>query len=1145
MESFDTFRFAEPGWALALWVVAFAVVLLLWLEQRGTRALDRLVSPALQVRLVERPRRAQRVLRIVFLGLSAVCLVLSLMRPQWGLRHVPVERSGAQIMIALDVSRSMLAEDVAPNRLARAKAEIVDLLGYLEGDQVGLIAFGGRATVLSPLTPDFGFLQLGLANAGPGSAGRGGTRLEEPLRKAIAGFAGTDRGESAGSSRALILITDGEDHGSFPLDAAKAAAEAGILVIAIGIGNEEGSEIRITNPRTGARERLRDADGEVVLSRLDGDLLRRIAEETGGAYVPAGTATLDLESIYREYIGPMTRGQFDPRGRVVRDELYPAFVILGLLLLLGSVGVSSAPSRTAIRGSVALLALFAVASESRAQPAANPGPVPPELERTAPRVEEIFGELPGGLPADVAEREELPPREEFNRGVEALEERDFETAIEHIQAARRGARDDPALRFRAAYDLGWLAVQRAGRIEGESPREALGNLVEAIEWFHEASRLDPDDEDARANLEVAQRRALLLEDQLARQGMGGVEERLEELAQRQRALATEVAELHGASAAAVAAGDPNATDGFREQFRGRASGQREVLSEADAVAHAAGRERDVLEERGEAERSTEDEVRIAQLGNALHYLHRAREKMGQARRQLRRRQGDSAYRRAASALLELERALDQFLQPVECIDRLLADEQEIFDRTRVLASQRRDLGSRKPGGARPGLSREALAEEQVSLAGRTAELEARLRAGSDRGGDDGAPATEEGGAAAEAVPRVAEAANHFLTAVEDLAAENLQGAQLGQLEGLRALAAAREVFLDIPGLIEAAYGDEVQIARVLASDLPDPGPAGSNAGHSREEYLPSLRETQAVNRARGERLARKIETRRQGLSSATGPSGAPPDPQAVEGESRRLEAASEILERARSGMEEVGEHLSSEPVDEVWPEATRAAIGVVRDLERLRRIFFSIVERVREVAHQELELSDATRDASARIAGEPGAAQFIAGSLGQAQSEVAARTLGIANELKEQSELAPTDEPGAEEVSLRLRQAAEHAVLAEMEMTGAVEALELPEPDFASAQPRQHQAGVELAAVLELLEPPQENPGEESESESEPQPESESGSEEQESSPSPGETPEPVADPGQLLQAVRDQEAERRGQRARAQGRGDAVEKDW
>ena len=193
------------------------------------------------------------------------------------------------------------------------------------------------------------------------------------------------------------------------------------------------------------------------------------------------------------------------------------------------------------------------------------------------------------------------------------------------------------------------------------------------------------------------------------------------------------------------------------------------------------------------------------------------------------------------------------------------------------------------------------------------------------------------------------------------------------------------------------------------------------------------------------------------------------------------------------------------------------------------------------------ELADATRDAGARVAGEPGKSQAIAGPLGQAQSEVAARTLGIATELKEQSELAPTDEPGAEEASLRLRQAAEHAVLAEMEMAAAAGALGLPKADFAAAQPRQQQARVELAAALEWLQPPQEDPEEDSDSESdsESEPESESESGEEEGAPSPGEAPESIADPGQLLQAVRDQEAERRGQRSRALGRGDAVEKDW
>ena len=117
------------------------------------------------------------------------------MRPQWGLRHVATPRVGAEIMVALDVSRSMLAEDVGPNRLERAKAEIADLLPYLDGDAVGLIAFAGRAAVLSPLTPDFGFLRLVLEGVGPNSAQRGGTRLEEPIRLALEGF-GPTRGAS-------------------------------------------------------------------------------------------------------------------------------------------------------------------------------------------------------------------------------------------------------------------------------------------------------------------------------------------------------------------------------------------------------------------------------------------------------------------------------------------------------------------------------------------------------------------------------------------------------------------------------------------------------------------------------------------------------------------------------------------------------------------------------------------------------------------------------------------------------------------------------------------------------------------------------------------------------------------------------------
>ncbi len=306
------FRFADPQWVHALWVLLAFVTLLFWLDRRSGSALERLVSSRLQSRLVQRSAALNRRLSLLLLGLTGVFLVLALMRPQWGLHYVATPRVGAEIMICLDVSKSMLAEDVAPNRLERAKADIRDLLPYLEGDHVGLIVFAGRASVLAPLTPDFGFLRLVLDGVNVNSVTRGGTRLEEPIRKAVRGF-----GAAGDVSRTILLITDGEDHDSFPLEAAKAAAEVGVRMIAMGFGDEAGSEVMLIDPATGARTLLRDSAGSPVRSRLDGETLREIALLTGGAYIPAGTGVLDLASIYESHIARLTRGQLEGRGKAV------------------------------------------------------------------------------------------------------------------------------------------------------------------------------------------------------------------------------------------------------------------------------------------------------------------------------------------------------------------------------------------------------------------------------------------------------------------------------------------------------------------------------------------------------------------------------------------------------------------------------------------------------------------------------------------------------------------------------------------------------------------------------------------------------------------------------------------------------------
>jgi Ca-activated chloride channel family protein len=1121
------FRFADPQWAHALWGVLAFVALLFWLDRRGGAALERLIAGALRERLVRRPAPWRRRLAILLLGLSAVALVVSLMRPQWGVRHVATPRVGAEIMIALDVSRSMLAEDVAPNRLERAKAEITDLLAYLDGDHVGLIAFAGRATVLAPLTPDFGFLRLVLEGAGPHSVTRGGTRLEEPIRKAVAGF-----GTGGTASRAILLITDGEDHDSFAADAAKAAAEAGVVIVAIGFGDEAGSEIYVTDPRTGARNLLRGSDGRPVVSRLDGELLRELALATGGAYVPAGTGVLDLESIYDRHVARLTRGELDPRGYTARDEAYQWFVLFAFVCLVSSVTVAAGRAPTAAAAIVA--ALLLPAPGSRAQP------VPATETESSAASETGAATADTTTPAPDTDAPE-DPRQLYNRGVEQLERLEYDDAERSIGRARRSARGDGELRFHASYNLGWLAVEQAGRREGESPQEALGLLYRAADWFREAVRERPEDKDARANLEVALRRALVLADRIAREGESGLEAELGALTDRQRALVSDVATLH---AQVEGTADPHASDRLRREFRGQAAAQRSVLSEADHLAARVGEEGDAIESRPEEERTPEDAMRRVQLANVLHYLHRARERMGQARRQLRQRQGERSYRRSSAALAELKRAQDQLRAPVAVLDALLRDTGELSRATEVLASTRHDLSGPEAGLEAPAwLTVESLEEGQRALAERTDELHARLGAGLDESVDPGLPPEQQELriAVQEAEPFVGEGAKHLNQAARDLGGENLRGALLGQHDGRLALLEARERFLDLRGLIESTRSDEKQIESLLASEKGAPDA-------ERREYLPALRSAQATNLERAQRLGSKIAAQLERLetgSQAPGPGNGATDAAAAT-EAKRFAVAERLLALALEGMRATRDELGSKPsatTAEGWKRAHAAAARTVAHLDSLRRLFFSIVEHVRDLAREQLDLADATQDALALSADPDTDAAGEAQPLVPRQSQLAERSLDIANALAQQSDqAAAADEPSAEDATRRLRVAGEHVLSAQGRMEAAAGDLGAQPPGFEAARSQQDDALVSLRDAMALLEPPHKEP---------PQPEGSEGQDPGDAQPQatrddteqPGAAP---ADPGQLLQAVRDREAQRRRDRERAPAsRYESVEKDW
>lgn len=337
-------EWARPEWVHGLWAVAAIGAALLILELRRERALERFMSRSMQRRLARGPSRGQRLARIAAAVGCLAAGVLGLMRPQAAATDTSTSarRTSADVMVVLDVSRSMLAEDAAPNRLARARAEISSMLDRLEGHRVGLIAFAGKAAVLAPLTPDYGFFRMMLRGASPSSVSRGGTAIGEALRLAVEAFGS----EAARGARLVLLITDGEDHDSEPREAAKAAAEAGIAVVAVGLGSEEGAPILITDPESGAKKPVLDAAGNQVISRVDGALLRDIALTTGGAYVPAGTAALDLESIVSEHVVPLLRDAPAAMTRAARRDLYMWPVLASLVLLVLSVLLSGAGRRT-------------------------------------------------------------------------------------------------------------------------------------------------------------------------------------------------------------------------------------------------------------------------------------------------------------------------------------------------------------------------------------------------------------------------------------------------------------------------------------------------------------------------------------------------------------------------------------------------------------------------------------------------------------------------------------------------------------------------------------------------------------------------------------------------------------------------------
>jgi Ca-activated chloride channel family protein len=337
-------RFADIQAVHLVWLALAVVGLLAFLELCSRGAMDAFLSPVMQKRLAPRPGVGRVALRLSLVLGAMLCAILALMRPQARGERETVATSVAsgEIVFAVDTSRSMLAEDAAPNRLARAKAEVGQMVSRLAGHRVGLVAFAGRAVLACPLTPDRAFFASVLSTLDTRSAGRGGTKIGEAIKVALRGFS------PGAGARLIVLITDGDDQDAYSEEAAKAARDAGVKIVAVGLGSEEGSQVTLRDPESGAKSTLLDSSGQPVLSKLNAEQLRKIALVTEGAYVPAGTSAVDLDSIMETCVQPIVRAAADAAVRRIPAERYPWFVLGSLLFVLAALWVgATAPERRA------------------------------------------------------------------------------------------------------------------------------------------------------------------------------------------------------------------------------------------------------------------------------------------------------------------------------------------------------------------------------------------------------------------------------------------------------------------------------------------------------------------------------------------------------------------------------------------------------------------------------------------------------------------------------------------------------------------------------------------------------------------------------------------------------------------------------
>lgn len=496
----NDFSFGEPSHLLLSWAILPIVLVLIYAARRRRRDRASLLSPTMAARLAPEHSNGLDLLRTILLTLGLAGLLVALARPRFGYRLEEVKRRGSDLVVAIDVSRSMLSQDVHPDRLSRAKSYVKDLLKRVVGDRVALVAFAGKAVPMCPMTIDHAFFESVLDDLSPDSAPRGGTAIGDAIRSAIDLLDPQPDRDSA-----LVLITDGEDHDSFPVEAAAQAAERGLKVFTVGIG-DPGEGARVPAAGESGDAGFVKFEGQEVWSKMDEELLKQIALTTGGAYVPARTGTYDLGQVYVDHLSKLRSADYASEKRRRWIEQFQWFAAAGLGFYLLARALRVRRPRPALGVLALLLACSIGPSGSAAEPIDS---------AAAKKLNAGIGQLEGGeakaaLDAFDGLKEALPnePRLALARGAALQKLGDVDGAKAAYEQAAGGADRDATIRAR--FNLGTLEVDTAKSKLGEHPEALEGADRDAViarfesarDHFRSVLTLDRDHEDARHNLEL-------------------------------------------------------------------------------------------------------------------------------------------------------------------------------------------------------------------------------------------------------------------------------------------------------------------------------------------------------------------------------------------------------------------------------------------------------------------------------------------------------------------------------------------------------------------------------------------------------------------------------------------------------------------